>query len=238
MIKKRLVGCSERELLRLIHDLYDLGVDNRNFLYARYGAVEEGIGSYVAEIQDAMLSHTLSDGRPSRLPDIPRARKLIKQYKKASDDARGVAELLFAFLEVGLEFTKRYSHYPDEFIQAVAPISEELFTLLHGLSPKTRTPYYARLRMLVQDVGAIESGFPEAWCVHFLRLFSEEADILRKQLQQFERTYNMASHTFVRRKSRGRLKQTSADFWEWEQAYHLYKALQHYLPELPEEPGE
>jgi hypothetical protein len=175
LLKRRLAGSSERELLRLIHDLYDLSVENRNFLHARYSAFEVGIAAYEAKIRDAVLPHTLSDGCPSHLPDIPGARKLIRQYKKASDDGRGLAEILFAFLESGLEFAYLYGDCPLEFLQDLPSVSEELFALLRTFDAGTLETYYERVKKLVRDAGAVERGFPEAFRVHFRQLFPPEA---------------------------------------------------------------
>jgi hypothetical protein len=124
-VRSRLAALSPGELIDVVHDLFTSSADNRRFLAARLlGAQGPALEEYRSRIQ-AEFDH--------RLPRDPRlrlARQAIRDYRKASADAAGTADLMLTYVEGGTAFTRSYGDMPQSFYGSLAGVLHDLDKLL------------------------------------------------------------------------------------------------------------
>ncbi|MDX1924128.1 MAG: hypothetical protein SFT91_02745 [Rickettsiaceae bacterium] len=94
--------CSERDLLGLIADLYALSKQNKDFLEARFIKNDEVLARYKSIIKKCIApSEPWKNNQQISLKD---AKKAISDYKKATNDAIGLIDLMVCYVEYGTDF--------------------------------------------------------------------------------------------------------------------------------------
>src|SRR5450755_4730472 len=89
-VKAELAGFDRAALLALLQDLYAAAEDNRAFLHARFGLGQDPLQPY-KKIMDRWLWPDVFRGEET---SVSRAKRAISNYKKASGDPEGLAELM------------------------------------------------------------------------------------------------------------------------------------------------
>ncbi len=159
-IRQHLVTCEKPALLALMKDLYDSGVGNRDFLLARCQA-EEGGGAALESYRQKIVEQFFpARGMFGKLK-LGEARKAIRDYRKATGDIPGTAELLMTYVENGTRYTKQYGDIDERFYSSIESALEELAALLRGRSGLY--PQFAdRLAKVEQATDGIGWGFHDA----------------------------------------------------------------------------
>jgi hypothetical protein len=102
-VKTSLAAYPKAELLSLVKDLFEKNADNRNFIEARCLPKVSGgasLATYRAKILEQFEARVSPSGRRSLPPMIlAEARKAVSDYRKATSDAPGIAELMVTYLE-------------------------------------------------------------------------------------------------------------------------------------------
>ena len=113
-------------------DLYDSSVLNRDFIQARCQGADGGGGVleiYRSKVIGQFFSKTKSGMGPLKLGE---ARKAIRDYRKATGNLSGTAELLMTYVENGTEFTRQYGDINERFYTSLESALGELAALLRG----------------------------------------------------------------------------------------------------------
>ncbi|WP_440955254.1 DUF6155 family protein [Methanosarcina sp. Mfa9] len=127
-LKKTLQDADQKELLHIIKDLYKLSEKNRMFLMARcmdLKVLDGVLNTYKQVIKD--------DFFPKRGYGALRysvAEKAIKDYSEASGDFAGTMELMFFYVENGVEFTSKYGDIDEDFYIKIYGMLEKFCTQL------------------------------------------------------------------------------------------------------------
>jgi hypothetical protein len=155
--RQHLATLDKPELLALIKDLYDATIGNRNFIQARYHG-EDG----ESEVLETYRSKIVLQFFPKRgfgKLKLAEARKAIREYRKATANIPGTAELLMTYVESGLKFTKQYGDIDVRFYSSVESVLEELSTLLRGSAPNLYPHFRDRLARIKKESNGIGWGF-------------------------------------------------------------------------------
>jgi len=130
-IRKRLLLLGQSELVVQINDLYRLSGENRRFLEARFAQgqdqVQAGLAAYRQEILSCFFGKR---GISDDLPRLRDARRLIREYQKATSDISGTLDLMLHYVETGTEFTNTYGDINEPFYNSL-----ECFCQLKNGSP-------------------------------------------------------------------------------------------------------
>ena len=78
------------------------------------------------------------------------ARKAIRDYRKATGNLAGTAELLMTYVENGAEFTHEYGDIDERFYNSVESALEELAALLRGEAREMYPQFSDRLARVEQ----------------------------------------------------------------------------------------
>ena len=156
-IRQHLTTLDKPALVALLKDLYEANSGNRDFLQARCQAEESGgaaLESYRKKIVEQFFP---SRGMFGKLK-LGEARKAIRDYRKATGNVPGTAELLMTYVEKGVEFTNEYGDIDERFYSSIESALDELAALLRtheGLYPQ----FADRLDKVEQLTDGIGWGF-------------------------------------------------------------------------------
>ena len=87
------------------------------------------------------------------------ARKAIRDYRKATANIAGTAELLMAFVENAARFTREYGDIDERFYTSVESVLEELAALLRTEAPDLYPQFRDRLARVEQMSSGTGWGF-------------------------------------------------------------------------------
>jgi len=155
-IRQHLATWENPALLALVKDLYEAGAENRNFLQARCQA-EEGGGAALESYRKEIVEQFFPARGFGKLK-LGEARKAIRDYRKATGNVAGTAELLMCYVENGVKFTNEYGDIDERFYSSVESALDELAALLRseaGLYPQ----FAERLAIVEQMSDCVGWGF-------------------------------------------------------------------------------
>lgn len=122
-VRKRIVQIGENNLITLVKDLYDLSSENQRFLHARFlqrGPQAPGI---LADYKEKITICFFGRGdHPTGNPRLGDARKLIRDYRKATQDSLGSLDLMLHYVETGTRFTNSYGDIDEPFYNSLISV--------------------------------------------------------------------------------------------------------------------
>ena len=156
-VRQQLTSWEKPALLTLVKDLYETAAENRDFIHARCQAGEgggEALEKYRSRIKEQFFP-TRGFGKLK----LGEARKAIRDYRKATGNLPGTAELLMTYVENGARFTHEYGDIDERFYNSVESALEELAALLRGESRGVYPRFRDRLVRVEQMTDGIGWGF-------------------------------------------------------------------------------
>lgn len=143
-------------LLALMKDLYDADAGNRDFIHAR---CQDGDGGAVLATYRSKIVEQFFPKRGEGKLKLGEARKAIRDYRKATGNIPGTAELLMTYVENGAEFTHLYGDIDERFYNSVESALNELAALLRGAAREMYPQFSERLAKVEQMTEDIGWGF-------------------------------------------------------------------------------
>lgn len=140
-VKTRLSGFDRAGLLTLVHDLYNAHRDNRTFLHARFGLVEDVLRPYKETIDRWLWPDVLRNQDTS----VVRAKQAISSYKKAVGEPEGLAELMVFYCEQAAGFCDDVGYQDEAYLDALVRMFEQGVKLANTLPPSVRDDLVTRL---------------------------------------------------------------------------------------------
>jgi len=156
-VRQQLASWDKPALLALVKDLYEAAAENRDFIHARCQAGEcggEALEKYRGKIVEQFFP-ARGDGKLK----LEEARKAIRDYRKATGNLPGTAELLMTYVENGTRFTHEYGDIDERFYDSVESALDELAALLRGEARGMYPQFRDRLAGLEQMADGIGWGF-------------------------------------------------------------------------------
>ena len=169
-IEKRISKFDKAQFTELIHELYGLSSDNKDFLLTRFSIGENPLATYKKIVQDAIHPY-LEDGEPL---EIEKANDAISRYAKAVDDPPDEAELRTFYVECGNNFTLSYGDIDEDFYDAMLEMYEYAIETVLELPPKEREGFKARLQNIMESANGIGWGYYDGLCGLYEEAFPED----------------------------------------------------------------
>ena len=159
--RQHLATWDKPSLLALVKDLYTADAENRDFIHARCQSEDgssgnEVLGTYRQKVIGQFFSkkaHGMGDLK------LGEARKAIRDYKKATGNIPGTAELLLTYVESGVRFTHEYGDIDERFYSSVESALDDLAALLSGEACHLYPQFRERLAKVEQMTDGIGWGF-------------------------------------------------------------------------------
>lgn len=139
-IHERLILLGMSELIAQVKDLYAISDENHRFLEARFAQGQDQVEAVLADYKQEIIycffgERGINDGLP-RLRD---ARRLIRDYRKATKNIGGTLDLMLHYVETGTEFTNTYGDINASFYSSLESV---LVNFCEGI-PKSSDPEQA-----------------------------------------------------------------------------------------------
>jgi hypothetical protein len=170
-VRQHLATWSPPDLLALVKDLYDTTAENRDFIQARCQA-EAGGGEILEKYRRKIVAQFFPARGDGKLK-LGEARKAIRDYRKATGNLPGTAELLLTYVENGAKFTHEYGDIDERFYSSVESALDELATLLRGAAREIYPQFRDRLASVEQMTDGIGWGFHDFVADVIVRLEEE-----------------------------------------------------------------
>ncbi len=155
-VRSRLANWEKPVLLTLVKDLYDAAAENRDFIEARC-QLEDG-GAVLERYRRKIVEHFFPERGEGKLK-LGEARKAIRDYRSATRNVAGTAELLLTYVENGTRFTHEYGDIDERFYSSVESALDELAALLRGEAREIYPQFSGRLAKVRQMSDGIGWGF-------------------------------------------------------------------------------
>jgi hypothetical protein len=140
-----------------VKDLYEAAAGNRDFIHARSKAGESG-GEVLEKYRGKIVKQFFPARGFGKLK-LGEARKAIRDYRKATGNLPGTAELLMTYVENGTRFTREYGDIDERFYSSVESALDELAALLRGEAQGMYPRFRDRLAKVEQMTDGIGWGF-------------------------------------------------------------------------------
>jgi len=156
-VRQQLATWEKPALLTLLKDLYEVAAENRDFIHARSKIGEGGVEAL--EKYRGKIVQQFFPARGDGKLKLGEARKAIRDYRKATGNLPGTAELLLTYVENGTRFTHEYGDIDERFYSSVESALEELAALLRGEARVMYPQFRDRLARVEQMTDGIGWGF-------------------------------------------------------------------------------
>ena len=129
-IKTNLAGINANSLISLIHDLYALNKENKEYLQGRVG----GEAAYASLRENAAkkIRHEFFPERGYGKARIAPVKKAIQGYKKATGDPIGTADLTLQFIEQFVKLCAKYGGGEEQKYDSLSVAMKELLKILES----------------------------------------------------------------------------------------------------------
>lgn len=156
-LRRHLATFDKPALLALVKDLYEASAGNRDFIQARCQARE--CGGEILEKYRGKIVEQFYPARGEAKLRFSEVRKAINDYRKATGNLPGTAELLMTYVEQGAEFTHEYGDIDERFYNSVESALDELAALLFNEARGMYPQLSERLAKVEQITDGIGWGF-------------------------------------------------------------------------------
>ena len=155
--RQHLTTWEKPALLALVKELYESAAGNRDFIQARCNAEAtsgEALEKYRRKVVEPFFP---TRGEPKL--KLGEARKAIRDYRKATGNIPGTAELLMTYVENGARFTHQYGDISEGFYSSVESALNELAALLRGEAQEIYSQFSERMAEVDRMASGIGWGF-------------------------------------------------------------------------------
>lgn len=160
----------QKQLLKLIADLYKFSNENKTFLHTRYSVDGDKLGPYKKIIDENMYPDVFRN-KPIQ---VAKAKKAISSYSMAAGDDMGHAELMVYFVECGNNFTLDIGDINEEFYDALNSMYQRAIDKVLSLPEKHQNKFKQRLKTIMTSSSGIGWGYHDTLADDYYRAFPED----------------------------------------------------------------
>ncbi len=169
-IKAVLVNLDQKQLLKLVADLYKLSDENKTFLHTRFSIGEDQLGPYKKIIDEGLSPDVFS----KKTIQIARAKKAISSYSKAAGEGIGRVELMVYFVECGNNFTLNFGDIDEAFYDALNSMYKRAIDKVLSLPEKQQNEFKQRLKAIMTSSSGIGWGYHDTLADDYYSAFDDE----------------------------------------------------------------
>jgi hypothetical protein len=169
-VKAAVVKLDQKQLVKLVADLYRFSKENQAFLHARFAVGDDPLGPYKKTINDCMYPDIYSK-KPIQ---ISKAKRAISSYSKAVGDPLGEAELMIFFVECGNNFTVNFGDIDEAFYDALNRMYRRAIDKVLSLPEEQRIEFKDRLEAIMTSSSGIGWGYHDMLSDDYYEAFPED----------------------------------------------------------------
>lgn len=169
-VKAVVVKLDQKQLVKLVADLYRFSKENQAFLHARFAVGDDPLGPYKKTINECMYPDIYSK-KPIQ---ISKAKRAISSYSKAVGDPLGEAELMTFFVECGNNFTVNFGDIDEAFYDALNRMYQRAIDKVLSLPEEQRIEFKDRLEAIMTSSSGIGWGYHDMLSDDYYEAFPED----------------------------------------------------------------
>lgn len=155
-IKKAIEKLNTEDLCNLAGEFALLSKENKNFLEARFLTYSTvSLNEYKKQIKDYLA---LEDPC-NKIISIREAKKALRDYKQATDNKRGLIELMVYYVECGNNFTCAFGDMDMPYYDSLISVFENVLKLTKQQDIDEMEPFIERLHDIVEKADGIGWGY-------------------------------------------------------------------------------
>ena len=170
-VKPTVVDLNQKQLLKLVADLYRFSKENQAFFHALFGIGDDPLAPYKKTIDECMYP----DVYRNKPIQISKAKKAISSYSKAISDPLGEIELMVFFVECGNNFTVNFGDIDEGFYDALNRMYQRAIQEVLSLPEEKRRDFKERLEKIMTSASGIGWGYYDMLCDDYYSAFSEDS---------------------------------------------------------------
>lgn len=168
-LKPCIIGMDQKQLVKLVADMYRFSKDNQVFLHTRFGVGKDPLAPYKEKIDGYMFPDMYSN-KPIQ---IAKAKKTISDYSKAVGNAFGEIELMVFFVECGNNFTLSYGDMDEGFYDSINGMYRRAIKKILKLPEKQQEEFRERLKEIMTSTSHIGWGYHDILSQDYYFAFPE-----------------------------------------------------------------
>lgn len=163
----------KKQLVNLLHDLYRLSPENKDFFHTRFSTADEDpLPRYKKIIQDSIHPY-LEDHEPL---EIEKANDAINRYSRAVDNPIGEAELRIFYVECGNNFTLSYGDIDEDFYDALLDMYEYAIETVLETPKEEQNAFQERLKAIMESASHIGWGYGDGLGDLYYEVFADDEE--------------------------------------------------------------
>ena len=170
-VKPTVAELNQKQLLKLVANLYRFSKENRAFFHARFGIGDDPLAPYRKTIDECMYPDVYTN-KPIQ---ISKAKKAISSYSKAVGDPLGEIELMVYFVECGNNFTVNFGDIDEGFYDALNRMYQRAIQEVLSLPGEQRRDFKERLEKIMTSAAGIGWGYYDILCDDYYSAFPEDS---------------------------------------------------------------
>lgn len=156
-IDKKIKKLKKKQLIELIHHLYDLSDENQLFFRTYFSKQEDQLKPYKKIIQKSIHPY-LEENEPL---NIKAAQDAVSNYMLATNDPFGKFDLLCFFVECGTNFISSYNYDDYDYFEAVFEAFEDAVDIAIERPETEKNQLQKRLYELVEAASYTGYGYQD-----------------------------------------------------------------------------
>lgn len=129
-LKAHLTALEKGELLRLLHDLWDLNVENRRYLSVRFLAASPAA---MAAPYREIIRQTFNPAHGPPTLDVQAARRALTEFGNICPDSGAVIDLMLFYVEEGVTCAVQYGDIGESAYNSFYRVFRDALTALNTL---------------------------------------------------------------------------------------------------------
>ncbi len=158
-IRKKLNKCSEADLKGIIGELYTLSKTNKDFLDARFLNDATALKRYEANIQKYISPY--EPWKSTQQVSIKDAKKILSDYKKATNDTRGLIHLMIHYVECGTHFLCEFGDMYVQYYNSLLSVFENALTLMKTFPDEAIQEFIDRMHGISVQASGMGWGYSD-----------------------------------------------------------------------------
>jgi len=167
-IEKSIKNLEPSQLIELVNDLYQLSAENKNFLHARFFDDNAILLRYKEIISNCLYPDVLDYENDF---DFDRAKKVIKDYAKATGKEEGITDLMIHYVECGNQFTLDCGDMNEYFYDDLIEMYDKASKAVLKLPQEKQEPFRKRLEKIMRSADGIGWGYYDELCDIYNEVF-------------------------------------------------------------------
>ena len=167
-VKRSIKRFEPSQLIELVNDLYQLSVENKTFLHARFSNEGDSLNKYKKIILNSLYPDVMDENDNF---DFDKAEKAIKDYAKATGSDESTTNLMIYYVECGNKFTLDYGDIDENFYDALIEMCEKAIKYVLKMPKKEQEPFRTRLKKIMESAAGIGWGYYDDLCHLYYEAF-------------------------------------------------------------------